>query len=75
LIETQSFGDVKRIDLQIAELRWKNGRRIYFCWAEDEKEEFIILLIGGNKNSQKKDIQRARNILAKFLNGDKDAII
>lgn len=57
------FGDVKRIDSEIAELRWKNGLRIYFGYYLDENEKIVILLIGGNKNTQKFDIKKAQNIL------------
>ena len=58
------FGDYKLIDLEhnISELRWRNGRRVYFALLP---EESLILLLGGNKNGQKKDIQKAKNIFKK----------
>jgi putative addiction module killer protein len=47
-------------------LKWGNGRRIYFTLVKDENDNIIILLLGGNKNSQDKDIQRAKSILKKI---------
>lgn len=64
LIQTHGhFGDHKPIDKQhnIWELRWKNGRRIYFGHLDKKK---IVLLIGGNKNGQDKDIRKARSIIS-----------
>lgn len=57
------FGDVKYLGKGLAELRWKNGRRIYF-YREDNK--IIILIIGGLKNEQKKDIKKAYLLLKRY---------
>ena len=54
------FGDVKHIGDKLCELRWKNGLRIYFCRTE---KDTIVLLIGGLKNAQEKDIKKARLLL------------
>ena len=59
------FGDVKYLGEGLAELRWKNGRRIYFY---RESKQTIILIIGGLKNEQKKDIKKARLFLRKYTN-------
>ncbi len=58
------FGDHKVVDdkCNIWELRWKNGRRIYFA---EFTQKNILLLLGGNKNGQTKDITKAKNILRK----------
>lgn len=53
------FGDSKNLGEQLFELRWKNGYRIYFC----RQENIIILLLGGSKHEQQKDIKKARNML------------
>ncbi len=55
------FGDHKRVDKPsgLYELRWKNGRRIYFV---HRKELIVLLLLGGNKNGQDKDIRKARSL-------------
>jgi putative addiction module killer protein len=53
-----SLGDYKRINKDILELRLfiGSGYRIYF--AEDDGD-IVILLCGGDKKSQKKDIEKA----------------
>ena len=58
------FGDHKSLGEGLSELRWKNGRRIYYALKRDDTE-VIIILIGGSKNAQKKDIGEARKILAR----------
>lgn len=57
------FGDVKNLGSGLAELRWKNGRRVYFSKTE---AVIILLLNGGLKNDQKKDIQKARILLERY---------
>lgn len=60
-----NFGDHKKIDNEISELRlhFGSGYRIYYS----ETDDIIILLInGGDKSTQDKDIQRAKNILQEW---------
>lgn len=57
------FGDFKDLRNGLFELRWRNGRRIYFSRIEEHK---ILLLNGGLKNGQKKDIKEARSILRRY---------
>jgi len=57
------FGDAKYLGKRLSELRWKNGRRIYF-YREDNKT--IILIIGGLKNEKKKDIKKAHLFLKRY---------
>lgn len=62
-----NFGDCKKIDNEISELRFKFGAgyRIYYT----EIENTIILLInGGDKSTQSKDITKAKNILQEWRN-------
>jgi len=52
------FGNHKRFD-GLIELRWKNGMRVYsFIW----KKLVIVVLNGGNKNGQARDIKKAKKI-------------
>ncbi|MBC96570.1 MAG: hypothetical protein CME63_02400 [Halobacteriovoraceae bacterium] len=60
------FGIAKKLAESLAELKWGNGRRIYFTLTKDKNGNIIILLIGGNKNSQDKDIRKAKSILKKI---------
>jgi putative addiction module killer protein len=65
LIEAEGhFGDHHSVsdDNSVWELRWANGRRIYYAHIVRKK---ILLLLGGNKNGQKKDIKRAQAVLYK----------
>lgn len=57
----------KRFD-NILEIKWKTGAmgsfRLYCAEFND-----VILLIGGNKNTQNKDIQLAQELLKEVKNG------
>jgi putative addiction module killer protein len=60
-VETEGhFGDAKDLGDGLAELRWKNGRRVYFAKVRDSAGVFVLLVLGGNKNGQSKDIRQAR---------------
>ena len=62
-----NFGDHKKIDNEIFELRLKfgSGYRIYYT----EIDNVIVLLInGGDKSTQNKDIQKAKDILQEWRN-------
>lgn len=65
-----NFGDHKKIDNEISELRLKfgSGYRIYYT----EIDNVIVLLInGGDKSSQNKDIQKAKQILQEWRNNER----
>ncbi len=47
------------------ELRWKDGRRVYYAYIPEKR---ILLLLGGNKNGQDKDITQAKSIFIKATN-------
>lgn len=62
-----NFGDHKKIDNEISELRLKfgSGYRIYYT----EIDNMIVLLInGGDKSTQTKDIEKAKSILQEWRN-------
>ena len=57
-IEIGHYGDFKKLKNPINELRFftGSGYRIYFA---EENNKLIILLIGGDKSTQEKDIKKA----------------
>ena len=59
------FGDHKSVsdDDEVLELKWKNGRRIYFAHIPERK---VLILLGGNKNGQDKDIRKAKSLYKKY---------
>jgi putative addiction module killer protein len=61
-----NLGDYKQINKDIFELRltFGSGYRIYFY---KEGNKIILLLSGGNKSTQKKDIKKAISYLNDYL--------
>lgn len=61
LEEDEHFGDCESVGDGIRELKvnFAKGYRIYF---KEKDGKIIILLIGGDKSSQKKDIKKAKEI-------------
>ncbi len=66
-MEHGNFGDVKSVGTSISELRIQMGPgyRIYFTKRE---ERIIILLVGGDKSTQQKDIEKAKKLLKEIDN-------
>lgn len=65
-IENQGhFGDCKNLGDGIKEIRvnYAKGYRVYF---KEKQGRVIILLVGGNKSSQKQDIKAAKAIWLKL---------
>ncbi len=57
----EHFGDCESVGNGIHELKidYAKGYRVYF---KDTGEKIILLLIGGDKSTQKRDIQKAKTI-------------
>lgn len=64
-----NIGDTKAVGDKVHELRmpFGPGYRIYYLWRGDT---LIILLFGGDKGSQVRDIARAKSIAAEIENVD-----
>jgi putative addiction module killer protein len=61
-IENGHFGDHKHLAGNLYELRFVfgNGIRIYYT---KKQRVIVILLVGGDKSSQSKDIKKAKDLL------------
>ncbi len=62
-------GDVAPVGGNVSELRihYGPGYRIYFHWRGDE---LVVLLCGGDKNSQQADIIKARKLANEWTDAD-----
>ena len=61
------FGDCKPVGDGISEMRinYAKGYRVYF---REKENRLIILLLGGDKSSQRKDIEKAKRIWSSLKN-------
>ena len=61
----EHFGDWKPVGNGISELKinFANGYRVYF---KETDGKIIVLLIGGDKSTQQKDIEKAKEIWDKL---------
>ena len=60
-IELGNFGDVEPVGEGVSELRifYGPGYRVYFT---KQSSVVVVLLVGGDKSSQSKDIKRAKEL-------------
>lgn len=65
LEKNEHFGDCESVGDGIRELKvnYAKGYRIYF---KEKERKIIVLLIGGDKSTQQKDIEKAKNIWNKL---------
>lgn len=61
-LEEGNYGDFKIIDKEIKEIRFQfgSGYRVYF---HETNKVIILLLCGGDKSTQKRDIEKAKEYL------------
>ncbi len=59
------YGHVKKLSAVLFEIKFNNGNRIY-CTETVIDGVTVILILGGNKNGQDKDIKRAQKIAEKI---------
>ena len=64
-LENGNFGDFKKISEGLFELRFFSGSgvRIYYTFYGDK---VVLLLAGGDKSTQTKDIKKAQNLLSEL---------
>ncbi|MDR3152277.1 MAG: type II toxin-antitoxin system RelE/ParE family toxin [Bifidobacteriaceae bacterium] len=62
MLKNEHLGDYKNLSNNLFELRINvsGGIRVYYTKVKDK---IIILLVGGNKSSQKKDIEKAEKMI------------
>lgn len=60
------FGDTNRFE-GLVELKWASGLRVY---THIRGDHLLLVLLGGNKNGQDKDIRRAKKVLRAFLEAE-----
>jgi putative addiction module killer protein len=63
--EHDHYGHIRRLSSVLFELKFNNGNRIY-CTEKVVDGKTVILILGGNKNGQNKDIKRAQKIAEKI---------
>ena len=61
--EYSHFGDTRFLGEKLWELRWRNGRRVYYAIVVGESGHEALMLLGGDKDGQDRDIAQARRIL------------
>lgn len=61
-VKDGNFGDYKSVGDEVSELKITVGAgyRVYYTRKEDE---IVILLVGGDKSTQSKDITKAKNLV------------
>jgi putative addiction module killer protein len=66
--ESEHYGHAKKLSSVLSELKFNNGNRIYFT-EKIINGKTVILILGGNKNGQEKDIKKAQKTAEK-IHGD-----
>lgn len=64
--EANHFGVVRNLGDGLVELKWKNGLRVYFAYISDANGKAALMLLGGGKNGQARDIAKARAVLDRY---------
>ena len=67
LLQKGNYGDCKLIGEGVSELRmfFGSGYRVYFG---ERGNDLVVLLCGGDKSSQSKDIEKAKKYWQEYLN-------
>ena len=67
-VERGLYGKVRNLKQGLIELKFESGLRIYFV---EEGDKIVILLYGGGKDSQNKDIKKAYEYIENLLNTER----
>ena len=72
-VKLGNFGDINEVGQGVWELKFHKGRALRIYYAQIGRE-IILLIAGGDKRSQKKDIKKARELFSVYKSGGlKDA--
>ena len=66
--EQGHYGHTKRLSSVLFEIKFNNGNRIY-CTETVINGKTVVLILGGNKNGQDKDIKKAQKVAEKIHHG------
>ena len=68
IVQNGNFGDCEPVGEGISELRihYAKGYRVYL---KEYGEKVVLLLIGGDKSTQQKDIVKAKQIWSEYKDG------
>lgn len=64
------YGHVKKLSPLLFVIKFNNGNRIY-CTKKRIDGKVVILILGGNKNGQEKDIKKAQKTAEKIHDGER----
>ncbi|MFZ4403749.1 MAG: type II toxin-antitoxin system RelE/ParE family toxin [Pseudobdellovibrionaceae bacterium] len=70
-VKLGNFGDAKSVGNGVSELRFTFGSGFRVYYAQDG-DQIVVLLIGGDKSSQEKDIQLAHNYWSDYTRRTQD---
>ena len=67
-VELGNLGDHKQLDDLTHEIRlhFSSGIRLYYMWQE---KQLVLLLAGGDKSTQEKDIRKAKSLAREIAEG------
>ena len=54
------FGVTRDLGERVSEMKWRQTLRVYFTLIRNEDDEICICLLGGDKDGQRKDIEKAK---------------
>jgi len=66
--EQGHYGHIKKLSSVLFEIKFNNGNRIY-CTETVINGKTVVLILGGNKNGQDKDIKKAQKVAEKIHGG------
>jgi len=66
-VRAGNFGDHKSLGDKVSELRITTGPE-YRVYYTQQGDEIIVLLVGGDKSSQSKDIEKAKEMAKEYHN-------